>query len=246
MKSRIVIIALFSILLLSCSKKSEVESTDGVYSEAVNKSLEKYRNSNGEISFSTAPKEVEVQIEQKEEEPIIHVNKNFDDSKYDDEVIKNFCLINSNNVNFCLYHNIRKIKEFDESKQDKAEYFSANNPFYIYNDQDLFVTWVYENGLIIELITESSEWATKRGVRVGDPISKVKEVYGVDSNILVYNYETETFMEESRIENAMFGLYISDEGCSLNGSNMIDEENMCILFYAENGLISKIKITCGN
>lgn len=246
MKSRIVVITLFAVIFLSCSKKNEVESSDVVSSKVVNKDVEKYRNSDGEISFSTVPKEVEVQVERKKIEPIIYVNKNFDDSIYDNEVILNFCLMNSNDISFCLYHNIRKIKDYDDSKKEKPEYFSSSNPFYTYSYQDLFATWVYETGLITELITTSSEWSTKRGVKVGDPISKVVEAYGEDSNILVYDYETEKFSFASKKEKPMFGLYTSNEGCSLNGSNMIDEENMCITFYAENGLISKIKVYIGH
>ncbi len=52
---------------------------------------------------------------------------NFDDSKYNDSATVEFCLQDSKNRNFCLYHNIRKIKDFDYEKYDIVAVWSKGS-----------------------------------------------------------------------------------------------------------------------
>ncbi len=174
---------------------------------------------------------------------------NFDDSKYNDSATVEFCLQDSKNRNFCLYHNIRKVKDFDYEKYDIVADWSKGSDIIRWEKQeteDFSVTWSHDNGVIVRLITTSPEWQTKRGVKVGDPITKVEKLYGPDSNFSVWNPKTQKFDRSPYKKGKKFLLIETEEGYGVNAANMLEEEMMTISFENKNGKISKITIFIGD
>ena len=162
----------------------------------------------------------------------------WDDSAYDDKVTMEFSLYTEENQNFCLYHNIRKIEGINLDNYTEINSWSKKNV------NDLNIIWNYRNGAILSLSTESNIYMTKRGVKVGDPLSKVMDLYQQDSDVFVWNYDTNSFDEIDMKEDDLFSLYYAEEGITIDAANYIDEEIMTIIFYATDGLISKIEIKC--
>lgn len=163
----------------------------------------------------------------------------WDETLYDDKATVEFCLNDIEGRNFCLYHNIRKINNWDIRNSE-----NYSEEWRIKDKEGLSIIWNYENGAILIMETESPKYSTKRGIRVGDSISKVIDAYENDSNIYEYNNELKNYETISKKENSIFGLYKLPVGISLNSGNFIDEEMMTILFYANGDIIEKIKITC--
>ena len=117
---------------------------------------------------------------------------NADDSQFNDSVTLEFCLQDSKKNNYCLYHNVRKIKNFNYDNFEIFKEWTIKTEKIRWDKQensDLSVTWNHKNGAILFLETSSPDYSTKRGVRVGDPISKFKQVYGDDKNLSVFDYK---------------------------------------------------------
>lgn len=217
-KNYILLITLF--LLISCDKKqsTNIDVYENVKSEEKNQDV--------------LQEEKSIDVQEKE------MYQQWDDSAYDDKVTMEFSLYTEENQNFCLYHNIRKIEGIDLDNYTEINSWSKKNV------NDLNIIWNYRNGAILSLSTESNIYMTKRGVKVGDPLSKVMDLYQQESDVFVWNYDTNSFDEIDMKEDDLFSLYYAKEGITIDATNYIDEEIMTIIFYATDGLISKIEIKC--
>ena len=217
-KNYILLITLF--LLISCDKKqsTNIDVYENVKSEEKNQDV--------------LQEEKSIDVQEKE------MYQQWDDSAYDDKVTMEFSLYTEENQNFCLYHNIRKIEGINLDNYTEINSWSKKNV------NDLNIIWNYRNGAILSLSTESNIYMTKRGVKVGDPLSKVMDLYQQDSDVFVWNYDTNSFDEIDMKEDDLFSLYYAEEGITIDAANYIDEEIMTIIFYATDGLISKIEIKC--
>ena len=217
-KNYILLITLF--LLISCDKKqsTNIDVYENVKSEEKNQDV--------------LQEEKSIELQEKE------MYQQWDDSAYDDKVTMEFSLYTEENQNFCLYHNIRKIEGINLDNYTEINSWSKKNV------NDLNIIWNYRNGAILSLSTESNIYMTKRGVKVGDPLSKVMDLYQQDSDVFVWNYDTNSFDEIDMKEDDLFSLYYAEEGITIDAANYIDEEIMTIIFYATDGLISKIEIKC--
>lgn len=236
MNLKTVSIMLLTFLVLSCTKKDNLVNLQ-------QENIVTSTNSSTEKKQNTSPEILENNVITKQSEENMDYDRNFDDSIFDDEVTQNFSLLNSNGVTLCLYHNIRKISEFDDLKKEKAEYWSANNNFYISNIQNVNVKWSYRNGVILALLTQSNEWSTKRGIKVGDNLGDAFEKYAPDSIVKEFDPEENKYVVTSHPENSTFlTIYDPEKGMTVNAGNMVAEEMMCMQFYAENGIITKIEI----
>ena len=91
---------------------------------------------------------------------------------------------------------------------------------------------------------EYKDWETKRGVKVGDPIEKVTDLYGPDSYIFVWDYENKEYKKTTFDENSSFSLLVTNDFQSLNAGNKIEEEMMTMVFHQKDGIICKIEIYC--
>ena len=172
---------------------------------------------------------------------------NSDDSAYDDPRTLEFCLKNGKGINLCLYHNIRKQNGIDfEDNEIYAEWtLKMQNKIIRWVKQELdglSVIWDYMDGTILKMETTSSHWSTKRGVKVGDPISKIMEFYAPDAKVTYYNFETKESTIISDKANPLLFLREDNEGILVYVANMLAEETMYIWFTQENGLITKIQI----
>ncbi len=214
-----IIFLLIMILLISCEKKQSKKID--VY-EDINSSENNQYEKQDTLSVDLQEKEIYPQ---------------WDDSAYDDKVTIEFSL-STEEQNFCLYHNIRKIEGINLNN------YSEINSWCKKRINDLNVIWNYRNGAILSLETESNIYKTKRGVKVGDSLSKVMDLYKQDSDVFVWNYDTNSFDEIDLKENDIFSLYYSNEGISIDAANFIDEEIMTIIYYATDDLITKIEIKC--
>lgn len=219
---RNIILLIALILLLSCEKKQS-------------KNIDVYENVNSEEKNRNALQEVKpIEVQKKEMYP------QWDDSAYDDKVTIEFSLFTEEKQNFCLYHNIRKIEGIN------LDSYTEINSWCKKNIDDLTVVWNYKNGAILSLETESNKYTTKRGIRVGVPLSMVMDLYEQDSDVFSWNYDNNSFDEIDLKEDGLFSLYSSEEGISIDAANFIDEEIMTLIFYATDGVITKIEIKCGS
>ena len=90
--------------------------------------------------------------------------------------------------------------------------------------------------------TTSSNWSTKRGIKVGDPISKVIDIYSPDSSVSYYNFETKEGYVISEKKNPLLFLREDNEGVLVYVANLVAEEVMNIRFTQKDGIITKIEI----
>ena len=170
---------------------------------------------------------------------------NSDDSAYDDPSTLEFCLNNGKGINLCIYHNIRKQKGINFEDYEVYAEWNLTNKIMRWVKQNLdglSVIWDYSDGTILKMETESSKWATKRGIKVGDPISKVVELYAPDANVSYYNFETKVETVISKKTNPLLFLCEDNEGILVCVANLIAEEVMNIRFTQKDGIITKIEI----
>ena len=104
------------------------------------------------------------------------------------------------------------------------------------------VIWNYADGVILKMETESSNWSTKRGIKVGDTISKVIELYASDATVSYYNFETGEGYVISEKEKPLLFLREDNEGILVYVANLVAEEMMNIRFTQKDGIITKIEI----
>ncbi len=174
---------------------------------------------------------------------------NSDDSLYDDPSTLEFCLKNDKGVNLCLYHNIRKQSDIDFDDYEVFKDWSTETKIRRWVKQELdglSVIWNYMNGAILIMETTSSNWSTKRGIKVGDPISKAYEVYAPDATLYKWDYENKKSVKVYENPNRLYFLRQTNEGILIYIANLIDEEMMNIRFSHENGIITKIEIFFSN
>lgn len=172
-------------------------------------------------------------------------NENWDDSDYCDPRTLEFCLKNDKGINLCLYHNIRKQKGIDFEKYEVYADWSTDTKIRKWVKQDLdgvSVIWSYSDGVILKMETESSNWSTKRGIKVGDSISKVIELYASDATVSYYNFETGESYVISEKEKPLLFLREDNEGILVYVANLVAEEMMNIRFTQKDGIITKIEI----
>lgn len=172
-------------------------------------------------------------------------NENWDDSAYDDPRTLEFCLKNDKGINLCLYHNIRKQKGIDFENYEVYADWSTDTKIRKWVKQDLdgvSVIWNYSDGVILKMETESSNWSTKRGIKVGDSISKVIELYASDATVSYYNFETGESYVISEKEKPLLFLREDNEGILVYVANLVAEEMMNIRFTQKDGIITKIEI----
>ncbi len=172
---------------------------------------------------------------------------NPDDTKYDDDITTEFSLHKENELEFILYHNLRNVEEIDWKAHEVFKDWSTSTRVSKWCKQkysEIDLLWNYRNGAILQMTTESPEWKTKRGVKVGDPIEKVTELYGPDSYIFVWDYEKEEYKKTTFDENSSFSLLVTNDFQSLNAGNKIEEEMMSMVFHQKDGIICKIEIYC--
>ncbi|MBO5482262.1 MAG: hypothetical protein J5978_02940 [Spirochaetaceae bacterium] len=172
-------------------------------------------------------------------------NENWDDSDYYDSRTLEFCLKNDKGINLCLYHNIRKQKGIDFENYEVYADWSTDTKIRKWVKQDLdgvSVIWNYSDGVILKMETESSNWSTKRGIKVGDSISKVIELYASDATVSYYNFETGESYVISEKEKPLLFLREDNEGILVYVANLVAEEMMNIRFTQKDGIITKIEI----
>ena len=172
---------------------------------------------------------------------------NFDDTKYDDDITTEFSLHRENGPEVILYHNLRNIKEIDWKTHEVFKDWSTPTEVSKWCKQEfsgIDLLWNYDNGLILKIVTESPEWITRHGIKVGDPIQKVSDFYGKFSDIFVYNEKENMYEKTVDNEYQEFSLLVSDEFQSLNAGNMVAEEMMTMVFHQKDGIICKIEIYC--
>ena len=172
---------------------------------------------------------------------------NFDDTKYDDDITTEFSLHKENGVVFILYHNLRNIKEIDWKSHEVFKDWSTSTRVSKWCKQEfsgIDLLWNYRNGAILKIVTESPEWITRHGIKVGDPIQKVSDFYGKFSDIFVYNEKENMYEKTVDNEYQEFSLLVSDNFQSLNAGNMVAEEMMTMVFHQKDGIICKIEIYC--
>ena len=243
------IVFVLGIIFISCNGKKSVEMTTSVTSNDVTLSENESLESELEIktdSETDSENETHVimgNIQNEEIEVVEPLSELlWDDSAYNDKATVEFNLQNTKNQNFCLYHNIHKIKDFN--LDDKEDVLSSN--WSKIDKEDFTVFWNDTNGAIVRITTSSPKWQTKRGVKVGDTVQKVMEAYFPDSEVYVYDVENEKYNVQEDKTNNIFFLYQSDDYISVNAGNMVEEEMMTIVFFISGGIVSKIGIICGD
>ena len=173
------------------------------------------------------------------------LNINSDDSAYDDPRTLEFCFKDDKGRSLCLYHNIRKQKGIDFEDYEVYADWSTDTKIRKWVKQDLdgvSVIWSYADGVILKMETESSNWSTKRGIKVGDSISKVIELYASDATVSYYNFETGEGYVISEKEKPLLFLREDNEGILVYVANLVAEEMMNIRFTQKEGIITKIEI----
>ena len=234
MEKHYLILLLFVMFFLSCSKKQGNEIDDNNFIKNRNE-IEIVQD---DFTFlaDNDQKNINKLSESKEDEKCF----DWDDSVYDDNVTLEFSMHNKENQNFCLYHNIKKIESINLNN------YIENGNWCTKFINDMNITWNYENGAILCMETSSCNYETKRGVKVGDLLSNVMDLYGPDSDISSWDTSSNSFISVDNKDNNLFMLFYANDGVSLNAGNIIDEEMMTILFYANEGVITKIEIKSGN
>ena len=172
---------------------------------------------------------------------------NFDDTKYDDDITIEFSLHRENGPEVILYHNLRNIEEIDWKTHEVFKDWSTPTEVSKWCKQEfsgIDLLWNYRNGAILKIVTESPEWITRHGIKVGDPIQKVSDFYGKFSDIFVYNEKENMYEKTVDNEYQEFSLLVSDDFQSLNAGNMVAEEMMTMVFHQKDGIICKIEIYC--
>ena len=172
-------------------------------------------------------------------------NVDSDDSAYDDPSTLEFCFKDDKGRTLCLYHNIRKQRDIDfENYEVYAEWALQRETIRWVKQEinEVSVIWNYKNGSILKMETTSSNWSTKRGIKVGDTISKVIDIYSPDSSVSYYNFETKEGYVISEKKNPLLFLREDNEGVLVYVANLVAEEVMNIRFTQKDGIITKIEI----
>jgi len=172
-------------------------------------------------------------------EDIIH----YEDSLYDDDFSKEFSLTDKQGNNYCLFHNIRKLPTINTQEYEIYKYWKEDF-FWAFKEIEGFsVLWNFYNGSILIFGTDSPDYITSRGIKVGDSVDKIIQSYAKDCEISEYNYEKKMFEVVSKHNAPFMALYKSDDCISINSGNAKSEEMRTLLFFIKNNLVEKIVIT---
>ena len=176
-----------------------------------------------------------------------------DESLYDDGFTTEFSLSDETR-NFCLYHNIRNVENFDISDYEIYSYNKLS--LGVLNGLEIVkcfiekagvsVLWNDNTGAILVIGTNDPLYSTKRGVRVGDSAEKVMSAYADDCKLEEYDYTENKWETVSEREYPCMIISKSNECISLNAGNLVDEEVMTLSYLLENDVVTKIVIQCGN
>jgi hypothetical protein len=147
-----------------------------------------------------------------------------DDTKYNDAKTIEFGLQDKKGNYFCLYHNVNNIKDFDTKNSEVVAQW-GHAKWVKKNRGDFSITWNETNGAILILKTTSPDYMTKRGIKVGDSITKINEVYK-DYAPWQQNYNGKVIV-------------------GFRKANMLEEEMMTMAFWTEKGIITNIEILVG-
>ena len=147
-----------------------------------------------------------------------------DDTKYNDATTIEFGLQDKKGNYFCLYHNVNNIKDFDTKNSEVVAQW-GHAKWVKKNRGDFSIIWNETNGAILILKTTSPDYMTKRGIKVGDSITKINEVYK-DYAPWQQNYNGKVIV-------------------GFRKANMLEEEMMTMAFWTEKGIITNIEILVG-
>lgn len=264
MKKCILKIIVFTFLfdLLSCTKTEKITVAENV------------KESDQIILQQNQKEETDINVQPEKEEIVIDKNRFFIDeewhpvkqnqfitrvkdelkklskndvneSDYEDEFTTEFSL-NDETKYFCLYHNIRNVKDFPIEDFEIYKYWGLMNVWCFLEKEGISVLWTDNTGAILIMGTEDPHYSTKRGIHVGDSAEKILEAYENDCTVEEYNYDEEKWETVSKKEKSGMWLLKSNECISLNAGNMIDEEVMTLSYMLEDGIVYKIVIQCGN
>ena len=227
MKTKNSFVFLFAFILIifsSCNKKAIESESDNVLEH---KKLPEQKSIN-EIFENIPEKTSEIVLE--------YV---WDETPYNDKATVEFCINDLDGRTFCLYHNIRKVPDWNSND---FEIYSEN--WRKQNINNLSIIWNYRNGAILIMETEDPAYSTKRGIRVGDSSLKVLNAYKENSKVFEWDADEDKFIVTSEADECLFWLYINDDYISINSGNLVDEEMMTTRFYIKNGCVEKISISC--
>ena len=147
-----------------------------------------------------------------------------DDSKYNDSTTIEFGLKDSKGNEYYLYHNVNNIKGFDSSNYEIVAKWKYAT--WVKKDNgDFSVTWNNTNGAIVILKTSNPTYTTRRGIKVGDSISKINDAYK-ECPLWQINYKGKIIVGFSK-------------------ANLLEEEMMTLAFWIENGIVTNIEIVVG-
>ncbi|MCR4735068.1 MAG: hypothetical protein K5829_08710 [Treponema sp.] len=147
-----------------------------------------------------------------------------DDSKYNDAATIEFGLHDKKGNYYCVYHNVNNIKDFNP--KDCEVVAQWNHAKWVRKENgDFSITWNDTNGAILILKTTSPDYMTKRGIKVGDSITKINEVYK-ECAPWQLNFNCKVIV-------------------GFRKANMLEEEMMTMAFWTEKGIITSIEIVVG-
>ena len=190
-----------------------------------------------------------IEVQQKEQDRKLIPDVNRDDSQYDDAKTLEFALKDDKGRNLCLYHNIWKQKNINFENHEVFKDWSTEKQVRKWVKQEidgLSVIWNYMNGTILIMETESPNWSTKRGIKVGDSISKAYEIYAPDADIYELNEDKTAFVNRYDNKNNLYILKLHDTRIYIYIANLLEEEIMNINFHHKDGIITKIEVFFSN
>jgi len=83
----------------------------------------------------------------------------------------------------------------------------------------IYIEWLKKNGTILRMIIDGKGFKSKRGVEVGDPITKIDSLYGPNTG------------------------HRNNDQIEFDLGNEENESMMALVFYIKNGAVNKIEIT---
>lgn len=252
----------FVFLMISCSKKSEEkQNTHQDNIPKVEKGTED-NNSATSVPEKSVEEDIVTDLDNyflyeewhpvKKTDFIIRMKTRIQDIRkedvneelFNDEDTLEFSLHDNSGKNFCLYHNIRNVKDFDINDFEIYKFWDVRSVWCYQEKDGISVLWGDLSGAIYIFGTEDSKYATKRGIRVGSTVKDIMNAYANDSIVKEYNYEEKKFEKTQDHEGPCFILLKSNECISINQGNMVAEEMMTLSFLLTDGVVSKIVIKC--
>lgn len=164
----------------------------------------------------------------------------WDDSSFDTEAVAEFSLKDEKGRLFCIVHNIRKVPEWNTK-----EYMEYGDIWVKQDIENLHLIWVYETGSILAMKTEDSTYSTARGIKVGDSIEKAFEVYKDSGEIYEWNDSIENYVQvNTPNQNLLYKIIKGGQNLVIKSYDLIDGKKFYILFEVDEGIISRIEISC--